>query len=437
VGELQRLRREGVVEWVLIALGLVVSFAALPHRLENDGAERFAGIEALLHHGTLADNKRSLVMPLLSAPFLLLGQVVVSPEWWAVRFNTIVVGLAALTAFRLLGAGRDRVLLRKALLVLVGASFLTSGLRGYEVAISTGALVSVGVLALWRGRRVLGWTLLVIATVNIPGSIIGLALIAGVEAVRARRLRCAAPVVVAGALIMAESWIRRGSPLDTGYGGDHAFHTVMPYSGLPGYSYPLLYGLLSICFSFGRGLLFYIPGLALIGGAQTRALLGRYRLPVGLMFAYLVGLIAIYATWWSWYGGAAWGPRFFIIGAVPASVLIALRLEGAGRSAATDAVTLLVLTVSSWVAIVGAVGVATPDICADHDYALEALCWYTPEFSNVTAPLTHFPPLGVGGAVVVAYCALVFLWLAVPLARSLARRRPPLAPDRWLAGWRL
>ena len=43
----------------------------------------------------------------------------------------------------------------------------------------------------------------------------------------------------------------------------HGIKTIMPYSGRPGFSYPFLFGLLSILFSFGNGLLFFTPGLLL------------------------------------------------------------------------------------------------------------------------------------------------------------------------------
>src|SRR5439155_24645144 len=71
--------------------------------------------------------------------------------------------------------------------------------------------------------------------------------------------------------IMLEAWIRRGSPFLTGYENNHGFHTLLPYSGLPGFSYPFILGALSILFSFGKGLLFFTPGLVLsYQGSQWR-----------------------------------------------------------------------------------------------------------------------------------------------------------------------
>ena len=39
------------------------------------------------------------------------------------------------------------------------------------------------------------------------------------------------------------------------------FRTALPYSGQPGFSYPFFFGVLSVLFAFGRGLVFFAPGL--------------------------------------------------------------------------------------------------------------------------------------------------------------------------------
>ena len=89
-------------------------------------------------------------------------------------------------------------------------------------------------------------------------------------------------------------------------------------------------GLLSILFSFGKGLIFFVPGLLLpVRGLLRKAapdlqldIYGIYLLWV----AFVVGLILVYSPWWAWYGGWFWGPRFFLFACIPASFAIALRL---------------------------------------------------------------------------------------------------------------
>ena len=185
-------------EWFLIAVGFVVLFAALPHALANDDVTRLADIEGLLHHAQLSSSRYSLVMPLFSSPFLLIGEIVKSPAWWAERFNVLVVLAGTFVVWRLLRPTVDARLMRWVLLVLLFASFLTNRLRDYNAEILTATLVTVGVVMLVLGRhRRLGWLALIVGVVNTPATLLGLAAIAGAEAIRTRRIRCFAPLVVA------------------------------------------------------------------------------------------------------------------------------------------------------------------------------------------------------------------------------------------------
>jgi hypothetical protein len=425
------------VETALIAGGFVVLFALLPHALfSTDDRTRFDDIEQLLQHGHLTGSHFSLVMPLASAPFLLLGKVLGSPEWWAARFNVIVVAVGTLVVFRLVRGRADLSLVRIAVLVLCFASFLTSALRGYGAETFSATMVAVGIVALVTGRRVGGWAAMVIGVVNTPPALIGLSLIACAELLRTKRLRCLAPLVAAAALIMLESWVRRGGPLVTGYHGDHGVKTILPYSGRPGFSYPLLFGIASILFSFGRGLLFYMPGLLLWFGVETRRLAQSCRSTIVSTLLFVAGLVLVYAKWWAWYGGFSWGPRFFTVAAIPASLLLAVRLQRPSASIRSAGITVVVLAASAWVSIAGAVADLNwfATFCNQNDYSLESICWYTPEFSGVGRPLVQFPALTVSTAVVVGYCALVFAYLAarpcITLVRASTSLRPALARTR-------
>jgi hypothetical protein len=424
---------------VLIGVGFAVLFFLLPHGLVGDDFARFADIETLIHHRQLSSSQFSLVMPLVSAPFLLLGEVIHSPNWWAARFNVIVVATGVLAAFRLLRGRMDAGLLAKLVLLLLFASFLTNRLRDYNAEVFTATAVALGIVLLVTGRNgFIGWTAIVIGVVNVPATLVGLMLIAVNEAVRRRRLRCLLPVLVAAALIMIESWVRRGGPLVTGYEGNHGFRTILPYSGKAGFSYPFLLGVLSILFSFGRGLLFFTPGIALWLSSRTRRLARPYRAATVLMLLFLCGQILVYAKWWAWYGGLSWGPRFFVFAAIPSSLLIALRLHAAADSHHADPLVLLLLSLSAWVGISGAIGDPTTlGFCASNQYALESMCWYTPEFSSLWHPLVQFPELTTRVTITMIYSTLVFCYLAAPaaigLARALISRRPTA---EWARSWR-
>jgi hypothetical protein len=418
------------VETALLVVGFGVLLVLLPHSLMGDDFARFTDVENLLHHGHLSDSRYSLVMPLVSVPLLLVGEVLRTPEWWAAHFNLFVVAAGALLLFWILRDRVDRGQLRKALLVLLFASLLTNRLRDYNAEVLTATLVTIGIVLVTVVRRpVLGWGAIVIGVVNTPAALVGAAFLAVAEAVRTKRLRHLIVPLVAAALIMLEAWIRRGGPLTTGYAHDHGPRTLLPYSGKEGFSYPFLLGVLSILFSFGRGLLFFTPGL--VFGLSP---LARRRI-VGLMLLFVAGLVVVYAKWWAWYGGLSWGPRFFVFAAIPSSLLIVLRLRRAGESTAADAATLLVLTLSAWVGLSGAIAdLSTLDFCVADHAANESLCWYTPEYSSLFHPLVHFPALTWKTSLLSAYCAVVFAYLAAPLIASLLRRLPG---REWATGWRL
>ena len=155
----------------------------------------------------------SLVMPLFSLPLLLVGEVVRTPEWWAARFNVILVAVAAALMLFLLRDRGDLRQLRRVLLILLFASFLTNRLRDYNAEIFTAALVAIGLVLVTTGRRaLLGWAAIVVGVVNTPAALVGAALVAGAEALRTRRFRYLLVPVAAAVLIMTEAWVRRGIP---------------------------------------------------------------------------------------------------------------------------------------------------------------------------------------------------------------------------------
>ena len=418
------------VELGLLAAGFLIEFLLVQHQLLGDGIYRFRDIQNLLYNGHLTYSKFSLAMPLASVPVLLLGHLVKSQEWWAARFNLIVVAAGALAALRLLRGRADPALLRRTLLMLLVASLLANRLRDYNSDVFSATLVALGILCIVTDQHILlGWTGIVIAVVNTPPLIVGVAVLVAVEVVRTRHLRYAGAIPAAVALVLLENWVRHGGPVTSM--SDHGYATVLPYSGRPGFSYPFVLGLVSILFSFGRGLLFFTPGIFLWLDDATRRAAGTCRRPIVLMLLVVAGLVAVYAKWWAWYGGLGWGPRYFTLAAIPASLILVLRIRAAGQSAGRDALALVVLAVSAWVGFAGLVTpLDPPAVCSANLYALESLCWYVPDYSSLWQPVLHHPPLTAATVTITAWCAIVFAYFAAPLAIALARRAKPLLPVR-------
>ncbi len=174
-----------------------------------------------------------------------------------------------------------------------------------------------------EGRRTLGHSLLAglgagvaVATVAAHGllvALLGLYLAGGMAGWRLPALRpwpgrwlgplaaFGAPVVGALLLLAGYNWVRFGHPLETGY----------HFQAGEGFTTPLGQGFWGLVFSPYRGVFWHTP-LFLASVLAFPAFLRRHRaeaLLTGGMSAVLVGL---YSTWWMWWGGFAWGPRFLV-----------------------------------------------------------------------------------------------------------------------------
>ena len=115
-------RLVGWIDWCLIALGLILLFWVLPHGVTGDGVGRFNALTALLEEGRVVDSAYSLLMPLLSSPFYLLGKIWMSPQWWLARFNTIVFALFLIAVWRGLRPWLAPSTIRAFILLLISGS---------------------------------------------------------------------------------------------------------------------------------------------------------------------------------------------------------------------------------------------------------------------------------------------------------------------------
>ncbi len=435
---------------VVLTGGAVV--AAAPLAIGNDGIVRFDSLDSLLRTNTLDRSKYSMYGPIAAAPLWQLGEAVGYPQETVWTFNrvvflTVVVGLW-LTLRPVLGR-EER--LRFAAMLLFGSMFPWH-IMGFFAEVFHAACVGLG-LALLAVRRdrwaMLGAVLCVWGTANVPASAVGLALAAGVLCWHRRRLRYLALPAFAGALVLLENYLRRGGPFDGGYAGEAGYRTELPYSGLPGFSYPLFFGLLSVLFSFGKGLVFFAPGLfarypdlslapALRGeggGASPTGEGQDARLVYRVWVAVVVGLVLVYARWWAWYGGAVWGPRFFLFASLPAALVLARWTARAeSHSSWANAFVLVAVTLSCWVGANGIVfqGEGSARFWANN-FELEYLNWYVPECSVLWMPFVESKPLGWEEWTRLGAFALGFAYLAWPVVRVLAVRFGAGCAEAWRA----
>ncbi|MEO7003288.1 MAG: hypothetical protein ABI068_15855, partial [Ktedonobacterales bacterium] len=505
----------------LMALALLANFFLLPHRIGFDAGYRFTALQQLLAGGGFSNTKYSLIGYLPAIPLLLLGRVIMSPAWWFARYNALLLAAALPAFYWLLRERLDDAIVRAFLLILLLASMFPYHLMLAYSEVFTALCVGIGVLVAVPptgaanssgGRQIalrefVGWGLIVVGVANTPATLVGLLAVVVARCLQVRRWRYLLAIVAALALIGAEAWLRRGSPFASGYANNGGDQTVMPFSGLPGFSYPFLFGLLSILFSFGKGLIFFMPGLLLplgIAGLKSRrttraggrlppdaqkavrsegqsrrqgtsvpvrSALRLFKTESGaptaqaesgaslpsiytLWLVFVVGLVVGYAKWWAWYGGWFWGPRFFLFACIPASLALALWLRRPPRSFWPKLAALLILALSCWVGVNGVLfDQRTLQVCQAHDYALEALCYYTPEYSVLWRPLVilyqvgwgrffSIEPTSTGQLAYAAFALLVGCWLAVPTLTELGSqtwRWASAALPSWrttIAAWR-
>lgn len=424
-----------VVEWGLIAVSYLMLFFGR-HWVGSDGGERFDSLSELLSQHHIPHTKYSMVGPMFATPLWYLGKAwLKDPRLGCAYYNWVLLGVFIVVLARLLKGSLEPQIVRRFLLLLVAGSMFAFHVMAFYAEVFTAACVAAGVLCVCLRRcEWAGWIAIVLGSVNTPGVGLGAAAVCLFFTIERRRLRYILPIVAVVGMIALEALLRKGGK--TGYEGVKQNPTLMPYSGRPGFSYPLFLGLLSVMMSFGKGIVFYAPGVFapvkdLLKGKH--ALLTTHR--VWLVF--LAGLVLVYAKFCGWYGGQFWGPRYLFFVSVPASFALALNLRV--RSFGRSLVILAMLTLSVWICADEMVfGEAHLDQCWANNYALEHLCWYVPEFSAWIRPFIVKDPLKSDEIAFLTVYAIVYLYLAVPIVAFLVRSAVPpcKAQMRRLLEWR-
>ena len=379
-------RRWVIATLALTGLALTLLFAVVPHRVSGDGYVRFVKLDGLLREGTLGRERYSYIGPLFAAPLWLFRD---SRLWWCARFNVLMLAAGVVAAWWTLRPVMKAEERAASMLLLAATGMTPNATIDFYGELFSAVMIGTGLMLVFITHRGIGWLAVVLGVANMPAATAGLLLVAIWRFWKERRLDGLAAAIAAAALIAVENTIVRGAPLNAGYHGDHGAVTVMPFSGMAGFSYPLVLGLVSLLFSFGKGLLFFAPGLLLVGRAR------RDRPELAPFFdaslAFLIGMLLVYSRWWAWYGGWTWGPRFLLFAVYPSSLALAIALHQPATLGRT-LIAMLLAAWTVWVGVSGAVfGLTGLDDCLANGYALEHLCWYVPDYSPLLRPLV-LPP---------------------------------------------
>jgi hypothetical protein len=394
--------------WILT--GLIVLFVSLSPVISGDGITRYAGLIALAN-GEIPTIKFSLVQALLSLPLYALGKWFGNIEGVVSYFNFLVFSVTICAAWLLLPS-RNRF---HFIVFMMCASMFPNHVKEYYGETLSVCLILIGFLLLERDRFLIGGIVLGIGTAQIPATIPAYFAALLYYSYKTKNLRLVGLIAIPVAIALIENWFKFGSLFSSPYlrQDDKGLQTIMPFSGKLGFSYPFYLGLISILFSFGKGLLFFIPSIFLVRTASNRKCENdNDQRIINTFLIFVAMLVFIYAKWWSWYGGGTWGPRFFLIASVASSFIFAKHFTSSSNWK-LRLVFSFILVYSGWVCIQGYLyGLNHLGTCNDNNYALEMLCWYVPEFSPIFAQLI----IGKAALVEASSSRFVFaLWCCISI----------------------
>lgn len=366
------------IAWIV--LGFICLAVSLSPVIDGDGMARYTDLLNLVK-GEKPIDKFSSIQIVLAIPLYRLGRLFGAAQEWVGYFNFIVFSLSMGSLWLLLP--RDKRF--PVIVLLMAASMIPHHLRYFYGEILSVCATTVGLLCLVRGRLIIAGVLLGIGTAQTPAIMPALGLALLYMAITRRNIFYGLYLAVPILITLGDNWFKYGTPLFSAYlqAGEHGAKTVMPYSGLPGFSYPLAFGLLSVFLSFGKGLVFFAPGLLFRwnlnrGPEHDRDFAGT----LDLLLVFLLGLIFTYSRWWGWYGGQFWGPRYLLFASIPACFILAYEWPRTHWPLARLIAYCVALAFSGWVCIQGYLyGNSSLAICGENKSALELLCWYVPEFS--------------------------------------------------------
>lgn len=378
----------GHIELLLLLLGVYLLAVTLNPNITSDGLIRFSAVEAIISGESIPTFKLSLVQAVLSLPLAYTAKLLGLPiSFFVSYFNFLtflILGSSILLSLKKIYSPRVALL---TFLVLLSASVLPHHLQLYFGEVFSALAICAGLL-LNPKSYVRAALLIGLGVANTPALLPPA--IAGSLLLIKKRPTFLAGIAVATLLILLENYFKYGSISQSPYllSAEKGIQTLLPFSGNPGFSYPIFFGVLSIILSFGKGIIFYIPNLVVLFNSSV---LKRMHLQniygVALAFS-ITAVILVYAKWWAWYGGDFWGPRFFLILTIPAAIALATLISSMNNASISKIIFLITLmTFATWVGIDGVIfGQFHMELCWTNNYQYEMFCWYTPEFSALWRP---------------------------------------------------
>lgn len=409
-----------------LILGMIGQWIWYPFRLFADADIRYQFMTSLLFSHTRFQMRYASIGPLLSAPLYYLDQLFRTAPYFVLRYNLILFAVATFVLYKLLVKEISKQLTLAFLAFLLVASLFPGHLIHYYGDVFSALTAAIGIFLIEKRKFPIGFLLLALSVANAPATMPALGLYILYKCIKERNIRYFVIPFMAVCFVLLDYKLRFPRTLAgfTTYLEDRGFPTILPYAGIPGFSYPLVFGLLGELFSFGKGLLFFVPGLVFIPLALKSMKTGVMKAALISWTIFAVGMALSYAKWWGWYGGWFWGPRYLLFAAIPGTFALIWTLFAAKLPKWTTILSVLLAVWSLWVGINGVVFQQKGmDICTRDNFVLEHLCWYTPEYSALFHPFVVMPKVSLTEWLFIAYASLLILIVLVPVARRFLLKR--------------
>jgi hypothetical protein len=245
-------------EVFLLAIGLLILIKTLNPTIGGDGAIRYEAIRQIAS-GQIPELKYSLIQPIFSIPLLRVSNVLGISELRLISyFNLIIFLFFILIALVLITQRWNLNIAVKTLLIFTAASMMPHNLQNYYGEVLTSLFLIISVL-LPKKLWLLSSVLIAIATMNTPAILPAVVICIFYFTYKTKEYKFIFSAFLSILAVISENLLKYGSIAGTPYleEVERGFQTVLPYSGLPGFSYPLFFGVLSIVFSIGKGIIFF------------------------------------------------------------------------------------------------------------------------------------------------------------------------------------
>jgi hypothetical protein len=396
------------LEWTLVFLGVIFYLFVFPHSIGGDGSVRYEALIKLLAEGKISPMLYSYVGPLVSAPLYYLGYLAKGSFWWVSRFNSIVFLASAYGLWRFFRREWSPAQARLFLLLLFCGSMFPKHVTDYYSEVFSACAMALAIGCFLSNRFPFGAVLLCLSVWNGPGTLVAGAFVLAHFARRERRWRYVLLLLPLLLGIFLENFLKFGTVFPEAYMAAEGTKGFLPYTKGPGFSYPLFFGLLSVLLSFGKGLLFYTPGLLCVFCPRVFRD-GRAGIFLQAGLAYIVGLLLVYSRWWAWSGDAFWGPRFYLFVSLWAPVALAALWPSIHGSAARLYFWVAATALSIYVGWQGIMyGRDFLEDCFRSDIDLGFMCHYVPEYSALWRVFIVWPVPHGRKVAYLAYFLLVF-----------------------------